>query len=341
MIVIRPIASQDFEGYKKLALASHINFYTLPKVEDQLKALFELAVESFTSSSPYPDKQFYLFVAEDTTTNKLLGVSAISATSGRDDPLFFFRRQWLQVTSPLPHVVKSQELLTAVSYKEGPSEVCSLFVDPAARGTGVGKLLSLSRFLFAACFPERFTDVFIAELRGFLHNDSSMFWEAVGRHFYDVPFLEVQQMLSRGREFIGHFLPTYPIYIDLLPWSVQDMIGKVDSETLPAFSLLTRIGFEVTNEVDVIDGGPKLEAKRDAIRPISHSKRVKIVNFETLQPSDKHCILANEQLDFRAALSPCLFESESEVTISSDAAAKLQVNRGDEIRLFDLRSVPK
>lgn len=339
MIVIRPIGKDDFPGYIKLAFASHINFYTLPKSERLLEHRFERALQSFNDTSVAPERQFYLFVAEDTVSKNLLGVSAISALSGGNEPLYFFRLEYLPVISPLAPVVKKLPVLNPVSYAHGPSEVGSLFVDPASRGTGVGKLLSLSRFLFAARFQERFTGSFISELRGPIQDGSSLFWEAIGRHFFDVSFGEIQEMMNYGRSFIGHFLPQYPIYVDLLPQAVQEMIGKVDEETKPAFNLLSRLGFLPTGEIDVIDGGPKLIAKKEIIPPICASRVAVVGSIKDMPTNLPHYIISNERLDFRAVLAPLTWESNESVSLTPEAAAHLKVGVGDHIRAFNPKEV--
>ena len=48
----------------------------------------------------------------------------------------------------------------------GTAELCSLFLHPDWRRDGNGSLLSKSRFLFLAEFPEYFSPRVIAEMRG-------------------------------------------------------------------------------------------------------------------------------------------------------------------------------
>ena len=339
MIIIRPIQKDDFEQYKRLAFESHINFYTLPKNEILLKARFDNALRSFSDPEAEPNTQFYLFVAVDTNTNKLLGVSALAATSGGSEPLLFFSKEYLHVESKHKQVVKDIPVLNPVIYPQGPSEVCSLFVDPASRGTKVGKLLSLSRFLFAARFPERFLPSFITELRGKMEGGTSAFWEAVGRHFFDATFTEVQELQNYGRAFIQEFLPHFPIYIDLLPESARDVIGKVDDDTQGALSMLARLGFQFTQEVDVIDAGPKLSATRSAILPIQKSVVVTIAKLDIPHKDAKPYIVANDMLDFRAAIGDVSWLSDATIAISHEVARGLHLNVGDTARIFDHTSI--
>ncbi len=332
MIRVRRAKDSDFEEYVTIAFESNINFYTLPKNRDLLENLFQNTLTSFDEEVQSPQKQFYIFVAEDLETNKLLGVSALAATSGEDETLYFYKREYFVNDSMFDRVIRRQELLKPVSYSGGPSEVCSLFVRPKARAKGVGKLLSLARFLFAASFPERFTKTFIAELRGKIENGTSPFWECVGRHFLDATFEEVQHMMNFGRSFIHDFLPTYPLYVSLLPTAAQEVIGKVDNETKGALSILNRLGFIINSEIDVIDAGPKLIANTDSIVPISQSQKMVVKKIGDC--TGPEVIAANEKRDFCA-----IFTSASDGVITPEAQSALQVDVGDTIRIFDPKSM--
>src|SRR5260370_25373704 len=111
----------------------------------------------------------------------------------------------------------------------GPSEVCTLSLRAEFRRAGRGLLLSLSRFLFMACFPQRFDQRVIAELRG-LTNEAGLspFWEAIGRHFFAQSFARAD-FLSRIRQkdFIHDLIPQYPIYTATLPEQPRAVIPRV------------------------------------------------------------------------------------------------------------------
>ncbi|MFI5344375.1 MAG: arginine N-succinyltransferase, partial [Chlamydiales bacterium] len=237
MIIIRPIHSGDSAKFLSIAKQAHLGFYTLPKNPQLLEHRLNRSVDSFKKVVYNPELELYLFVAEESQTKELLGVSGIAATTGGLEPLYFFQQDWVQVKSHLPAVVKNIPLLTPVSYVRGPSEICSLFVLPPYRNSGVGRLLSLSRFLFIRSFPERFTGSFFAELRGMIdQNNSSPFWEGIGRHFFNMPLEEVHEMLEFGRGFINQFIPKHPIYTSLLPKEVQESIGQIDPLARGAFN---------------------------------------------------------------------------------------------------------
>lgn len=146
-------------------------------------------------------------------------------------------------------------------------------------------------------------------------------------------------MLSFGHSFINHFLPPYPIYIDLLPEDVQATIGKVDEETQGAYSMLKRLGFSDTDEVDIIDGGPKVVAKKEQIVAISQSQVVTITKIGDVQSNGSHYILSNDRLDFRAVFAPVHVVANGSIIIGPDVASHLHVGLGDVIRTFNPKSM--
>lgn len=335
MIIIRPIQRRDFEDYQKLADESQVNFFTLPKDKRLLEMRLETSIESFASQVFTPERESYLFVAIDTQSKKLLGISGLTATTGGNEPLYFYRREVLSVESRLDAVVKKISVLNPVSYVRGPSEVCSLFVHNEARGSGVGKLLSISRFLFIARFRERFTGSIMAELRGVLQDGTSPFWDGVGRHFFNMSLHEAFDLLMYGRSFIGQFLPKYPIYIDLLPKEVQEVLGKVDKETMGAFSMLRRFGFEISDEIDVFDAGPKLKALKENISPIVLNKTAEVSQIRDRLEGDPRYFVSNDRLDFRAAFANLDCQDDGKVQISRELASMLEIGLGDQIRYLD------
>ena len=47
-------------------------------------------------------------------------------------------------------------------------------------------------------------------------------------------------MSAKSKRFIADLVPRFPIYIELLPKQVQDVIGKANELTIPALKLLER-----------------------------------------------------------------------------------------------------
>src|SRR6202012_5011720 len=114
-----------------------------------------------------------------------------------------------------------------------------LFLAPAYRKDGNGRLLSMSRFLFMAEHPDYVDPTIIAEMRGVVDDQGhSPFWEAVGRHFFDIDFPTADYLSMVNKRFIADLMPKHPIYITLLPREAQAVIGKVHDQTEPAMAML-------------------------------------------------------------------------------------------------------
>ncbi len=336
MIIFRPIRQADFDQFCSLASQAHLGFYTLPKDKRLLEQRLITSLESFAVNVELPKREIYTFVAEEMNSHKLVGVSAIIATAEGKEPLYFFRRERLAVHSHHPAVVPHVEILSGVSYVRGPSEVCSLFVLPEYRKVGCGKLLSLARFLFISCFPRRFTGSLFAELRGPIgEDDSSPFWEGLGRHFFNMPLNQIHEMLHYGRSFISDFLPKYPIYVSLLPEQVQRAIGAVDTHTQGALSLLSRQGFSATDEIDIFDGGPKLRAQKEEIHAIKKSVRLTVTDIQkTAYTAENEVLISNTRLDFRACVAKFKKLDDQKACIDHDVARGLEVGLGDQICVY-------
>lgn len=341
-IVVRPICDQDLEYYIAFSKQANFGFTTLPRDPNLIKTHLQWSVESFKKEVTTPGDEFYLFVAEDLDTKQVLGISGILATTGGKDPLHYFRKESYTVDDATDATVKEIPILTTVSYVRGSTEICSLYVLPEFRSYGIGKLLSLARFLYIKAYPHRFTSTIFAELRGVVSKHiTSIFWESVGRHFFNKPIEEVYEMLQYSRSFIANFLPKYPIYCALLPQEVQDTIGKNDPQTSGAYATLIHLGFEKTADVDLFDAGPKLSCDKESITLIQESERVHITNIVDSLQTQIPAILAAVQPNFRACTSCFAYNESGGITILKSCAAMLGVNTSDTLLLYKTKRKPQ
>lgn len=213
------------------------------------------------------------------------------------------------------------------------SEICSLYLSPNYRHSGIGRLLSLSRFLFIANFPKRFSPKIFAEMRGYIdENKVSPFWQGVGSHFIDTTFETLMALRDEGKFDLSLTLPLYPIYVELLPHSVQNVIGKVHNETKPALQMLMQEGFTLSNEFDICDGGPKIQASTKKIRGVKASIKDKIIDITNELPDAPKYIVANNRLEFRACYSSVHRDKKGGVIIPTKTAKALELNIGDTVR---------
>jgi arginine N-succinyltransferase len=127
-------------------------------------------------------------------------------------------------------------------------------------------LLSRARLLYAVLAPHRFGDRFFVPLAGVTDSDGqSPFWDALGRKFFKMDFLDAERVIggARNRTMIVELMPHYPVYVPLLPGDAQAAMGQIHPSGQLAFNLLTEEGFEADEYVDIFDGGPILAAHKN------------------------------------------------------------------------------
>lgn len=334
MKILRPITLNDQEAFEQFAFRSHLGLTSLPKDPDLLHKKILDSLHAFSNQRQDPHTSLYLFVLEDLQTKELIGTSAVRAKTGGTNPLFFYRIEEDPTGSSYEHVPPFIPLIKAIKYEEGPAEIGGLYLVPEHRKEGAGRLLSLGRFLFMATFSKRFDENVFADMRGvFDEHEHNLFWDAIGRHFFDVPLETALSMASRDKTFVEKILPKFPIYLQLLPDEVKKVIGNIHPNTRPALKLLEGEGFKFCNEINVFDGGPKLESKTADVRCIKESQTAQVKKIIDVSPNiTTEFIICNTSLEFRACLGHLELQSPDEAIISQEIAGALQVSSGDTIR---------
>lgn len=187
-MLFRPVRENDLDDIVRLAARAGVGMTSLPHDVGRLAARIRRSIETFAGELPR-SQQGFLFVLEDTALARVVGVSAIEVAVGLDEPFYNFRIQKTVRASKALGVYKPQELLNLSYDHTGHSELCTLFLDPAYQRNRNGLLLSKARFLFIAAFREWFSPHLFAELRGCSDEQGqSPFWDALGHHFFDIPF---------------------------------------------------------------------------------------------------------------------------------------------------------
>jgi len=335
MFIIRPIQPSDEQALIKLAFNALSGILSLPKDKNFLKQKIQTSIDSFKKQVYAPQNEKYLFVLEDTETGELGGVCGIYSKTGVDYPSYFYEIQEENTSRKeiIPHKLPKNKLLVVKEYIHGPTETCSLLLNPNYRKEGLGKLLSLSRLLFIAANRIRFDDIIMATLRGvFNRQDKSVFWENVGRHFFDVEISILHEMLKYDQSFVKEILPKSPLYISLLSRGSQNVIGKPHCNSAPALNILTKQGFNVTNEIDPFDGGPILKAFVDDLPFIANSQLTTVRKILINQTDSNRFIICNNSIDYRACFASIKKYADGSISISKNVAKALRVKPGDEIR---------
>lgn len=332
MLVIRPIKESDSAAFIELVHNMSLGMRSLPKNKQRLKQKIDLSIASFKKATAVPEQERYLFVLEETTTGQIAGTCAIWTAKGTYWKDQFYRIETTIVSCPWTKTPQEIKTLRVVMPQEDLSENGSLYLDHAFRHHGVGELLSLSRFLFAAGHLNRFFPKIIAEMRGIIHPDKTApFWDGVGRHFCDTPFTEVMNRLDLDNTAISQILPTHPIYISLLPKEVQQVIGAVHDSTAGALAMLVKEGFKATQDIDLFDGGPKMEAHLPDLHTVKESQTI-LLGKVSDKIEGKTYILCNDRLDFRACYGTMQVDSNGQAILVKEVAEALLLSPGDTFR---------
>jgi arginine N-succinyltransferase len=187
-------------------------------------------------------------------------------------------------------------------------------------------------------FPRCFEPEVIAEMRGVMdENGSSPFWEALGRHFFDMEYPQADYLSAADKSFIADLMPTCPIYVPLLPKSAQDVIGQVHENTMPALKLLRDEGFTYTGMIDIFEAGPIVMCKLEDIRIVKESAIEPVAQISGNDEVKSRLIITNTRKDFRACAGNVEKLSEGGVRLAPQIAQALEVKVGDRVHFGPLR----
>ena len=120
------------------------------------------------------------------------------------------------------------------------SELCTLYIHPDYRKSGLGRILSLVRFLYMAQYKRRFKSTVITEIRGILPDGRCPFWDYVISPFFKMTFPQADFLSQTSKEFIADLVPKYPIYVNLLPRFIDNLIGQAHSSSIGAENSIGR-----------------------------------------------------------------------------------------------------
>ena len=321
----------------QLADLAGVGLTTLPKDE---KLLSQRITRSEASLRRFPDRpggEPYMFVMEDMETHAVVGTCGIVSKVGGFEPFYAYNIETKLFESKVIHVSKVVPILRLVEEHDGPCEIGSLFLHPDYRKHGNGRLLQLVRFLFIAEHPQCFESTVVSEIRGVVDKAGvSPFWNALGRHFFDIDFAEADRLSVVNKRFIADLMPRHPIYIPLLPASAQEVIGKPHPDSERAVVNLKAEGFAFNNQVDIFDAGPVVSCARDEIRTVRESRSGvigAIVNEEIRSPT---YMMGTASEDFRACKGAIDTSDAGALKLSAESASALGVKVGDSIRYVEL-----
>lgn len=332
MTVIRPIERDDLDRLVELADRAGFGLTTLPRDRELLRKRILNSENSFRKQTEEPGGESYLFVLEN-DRGAVVGTCAIVAKVGGYEPFYTYQIERTDHHSDVLDVHKQIPVLKLLEEHDGPTEIGSLFLEPDHREEGLGRLLSLSRFLFIAQFPQLFEDMIIAEMRGWIDEDgSSPFWDALGRHFFDVDLPTADYLSMKDKRIIAELMPEHPIYVPLLPEKARDVLGQVHERTKPALEILRKEGFEFAGMVDIFEAGPLIGCAKSNLRIIRGAEQHTVSIVERPLESKPQLIsnTPDELMNFQTTLGS-IASGDDGIKLHRDVANQLNVSDGDVV----------
>ncbi|WP_420476302.1 arginine N-succinyltransferase [Noviherbaspirillum sp. ST9] len=334
MYVVRPVEAADIPALEAMANVVTPGVHTLPRTRATIERAVERSVASFTSQPDVPTEESYFFVLQSAEDGTIAGTAAIAATAGASGTFFAFRNDVLSQVSRDLNISHNVHALTLCSDLTACSQLSSFYLRNRVETGDEAALLSRARLLFAAVAPHRFGEKFFASMSGITDaNGRSPFWEALGRKFFQMDFLEAERMIegARNRTLIVELMPHYPVYVPLLPGDAQAAMGQVHAEGELPFHILTDEGFEPDEYIDIFDGGPILQAHKNALRSFSQSTiRTVVARTNDDAPPANFLVATVREERFRAVMCPVPGQSDL-AALDAQAMRALDVAPGDSV----------
>jgi len=335
--VIRPAELADLERLESLIAQVQAGITSLAIDRDTLLQKIETSAKSFAAEIGKARSEDYFFVLADDDIQEVAGMCAIKAAVGLKDPFYSYRIGTVVHASKELKVHRAHPALYLSNDYTGCTELTSLFLGPGQRSKGLGTLLSKSRLLFIAEFPHRFADKVIAEIRGVSdERGRSPFWDGLGQHFFSMDFPTADHLVGTGhKSFIAELMPKHAIYVLFLPEDAREAIGKPHPNSKKALEMLEGEGFRYESYVDIFDGGPTVECRRNDIHAVRDSQR----HAARIGPLNNpvRCLVANTRVqDFRCSVGSARLEGTDGVTLDPEMARAIRIREGEPVRVLEL-----
>ena len=328
---LRPIVNKDLTGLYELSLKSGSGLSNLPKDMDVLARMIEASESAFYKVSSLLNRDaLYLFVLEHLETRSIIGLCGLRAGLGVLQPsyLITLKKQVCDASDTLKS--KTHHRLQLKQIKNGPSVLVAMFIDPDYRSLGLGRLCSLSRFLFIKQHPKRFKRSVCAELRGYHYKNKCPFWEEVLQPFFPMAYEQAISMMRNNTKFIKDYFPK-SLILELLPKHIQALMGQTHPFTKGAKNILLKQGFVDKNQFCLFDLGPYLQAPLNSIDAFKYTKAFTQDSLDEIaKHSGRLLVSEGKHQHFRV-----YFENvNSDQSALKNARLKSVLNQQDALCLF-------
>lgn len=338
MIIVRTARQSDLDSVLALAESAYPGMTTLPPDRRALADKIEASIVSVERQVAKPDDETYLLVMEDTEKATIVGTAGIIACLGVKDEFYSYKLNKVTHSNKALNKKITVETLNLTNHFEGFAEVATLYLSEDYRRNGNGKLLARSRYLFMAQFRQRFPESVMADLRGtFDEQGKSPFWEAVGRHFFDMEFAQADLYGAlNGNQFIADLMPKYPIYVNLLSAEAQQAIGSPNEKGKAATQMLLSEGFAWNGHVDIFDASPSVDTRIDDIATVKQSRCASVRGATDAADTCRYMVATGSIDKFAVCYSPLVLVDEGGVLLPETTFNTLGLAVGDVIRFAPL-----
>ncbi|PWK45427.1 arginine N-succinyltransferase [Pseudomonas sp. OV226] len=338
MLVLRPVELTDLPQLQQLARDSLVGVTSLPDDSERLRSRILESCASLDKDVEKHGPENYFFVLEDLTARRLVGCSEVLATAGFNEPFYSLRNRHFTSASRELNIEHGVPALSLCHDLNGHTLLRGFHIDDDLVRTEFSELLSRARLLFIAAHSQRFADVVITEIVGYSSDEGqSPFWDAVGKHFFDLPYTEAERLCGlESRTFLAELMPQYPIYVPMLPQAAQDCIGRIHPDGQEAFDILEREGFETNSYIDLFDGGPTLYARTSNVLTIAQSLTATAQAVSSIDARGRYLVSNDALKGYRAIVAELDYQAGHPVGLSADMCRALNVTDGSPIRLIDL-----
>lgn len=260
MLISRLATLDDADAILDFTQHTVAGLTTIPRTLEAVKTYIS-ASDAFVEGER--DANRVLFVAE--IEGQIVGISGIIPTLGLERPFYSFKRSRHARLSSQLGVRSEYETLQLTTDFDGYSELASMFLAPSARGRGVARPLSLARLCFIENHRELFSDKLMAEIRGWFDEDgNSPFWDDFASKFIQTDFNVADRLSMSDGRFMVELMPAIPIIADLLSERAKYCISRPHDISGGAMKLLMSAGFELSDLIDIFDGGPAIQCRTKA-----------------------------------------------------------------------------
>jgi arginine N-succinyltransferase len=341
--LIRSVREEDLD--QLFALSKMVYFINLPADRKVLKAKIKKSRDSFSGVIEDKFAREYILVLEDIETRTVVGTSMVIARHGNPhEPHMYFELIEKKKYSETIHSGIIHRVLRLKFDFDGPTEIGGLVIHPNYRSheAKLGRQLSFSRFLFIKMKRRWFKNYILSELMPPLTDTGeSILWEALGRKFTNLSYMEADLLSRKNKEFVTSLFPKGDIYTCLLSGEARDAIGQVGPGALPVRHMLEKIGFRWRQHIDPFDGGPHYWAETDKISLI-HDAKKHSVRRELLKRRNGELGLAALMHDdeFRCIQTPC-HTNRGRIQLPKIALDVLGTSAGEKLYYVPLKEPPR